>query len=47
MLGDDRRTFHDVTPIEAVDRTAPAHRDVLVLDYNALPDSGAVDTDAR
>jgi hypothetical protein len=37
LLGDDQRTFHQVTPIEAVDKNEPAHRDVLVLNYSALP----------
>ncbi|EHR62325.1 2OG-Fe dioxygenase family protein [Saccharomonospora cyanea] len=37
LLGDDQRTFHQVTPIEAVDKTKPAHRDVLVVNYTALP----------
>ncbi|HWM06580.1 MAG TPA: 2OG-Fe dioxygenase family protein [Actinophytocola sp.] len=37
LLGDDQRTFHQVTPIEAIDKDKPAHRDVLVLNYTALP----------
>lgn len=37
LLNDDQRTYHAVTPIEAIDRSAPAHRDVLVLNYSALP----------
>ncbi|MEV0031517.1 2OG-Fe dioxygenase family protein [Nocardia sp. NPDC050793] len=37
LLNDDQRTYHAVTPIEAIDETAPAHRDVLVLNYAALP----------
>jgi hypothetical protein len=37
LLGDDQRTFHQVTPIEAVDKDRPAHRDVLVVNYSALP----------
>ncbi|ALG08374.1 2OG-Fe dioxygenase family protein [Kibdelosporangium phytohabitans] len=37
LLGDDQQTFHQVTPIEAVDKNSPAHRDVLVLNYTALP----------
>ncbi|ORT56592.1 2OG-Fe dioxygenase family protein [Streptomyces sp. CB03238] len=37
LLNDDQRTYHAVTPIEAVDKDQPAHRDVLVLNYSALP----------
>jgi hypothetical protein len=37
LLGNDQRTYHQVTPIEAIDRTRPAHRDVLVVNYTALP----------
>ncbi|WP_197321526.1 2OG-Fe dioxygenase family protein [Saccharomonospora sp. NB11] len=37
LLGDDQRTYHQVTPIEAVDKTKPAHRDVLVVNYCSLP----------
>ncbi|MFF9572323.1 2OG-Fe dioxygenase family protein [Streptomyces sp. NPDC014685] len=37
LLGDDQRTYHQVTPIEAVDRARVGHRDVLVLNYSALP----------
>lgn len=37
LLGDDQRTYHQVTPIEAIDKERPAHRDVLVLNYSALP----------
>ncbi|TJZ57219.1 hypothetical protein FCH28_07200 [Streptomyces piniterrae] len=34
-LGDDRTTFHDVTPIHPVNAQEPAHRDVLVIAYTA------------
>ncbi|CAM4456421.1 2OG-Fe dioxygenase family protein [Nocardia ninae] len=37
LLNDDQRTYHAVTPIEAIDKNQPAHRDVLVLNYAALP----------
>ncbi|KZM73876.1 2OG-Fe dioxygenase family protein [Nocardia terpenica] len=37
LLNDDQRTYHAVTPIEAIDKGKPAHRDVLVLNYSALP----------
>ncbi|WP_019869687.1 2OG-Fe dioxygenase family protein [Salinispora oceanensis] len=37
LLNDDQRTYHAVTPIEAIDKDQPAHRDVLVLNYSALP----------
>lgn len=37
LLGDDQRTYHQVTPIEAIDPRQPAHRDVLVVNYSALP----------
>jgi hypothetical protein len=37
LLGNDQRTYHQVTPIEAIDPTQPAHRDVLVINYSALP----------
>ncbi|MFF0487650.1 2OG-Fe dioxygenase family protein [Nocardia sp. NPDC003482] len=37
LLNDDQRTYHAVTPIEAIDKTKPAHRDVLVVNYSALP----------
>lgn len=37
LLGNDQRTYHQVTPIEAVDKNQPAHRDVLVVNYTALP----------
>ncbi|MGW6337038.1 2OG-Fe dioxygenase family protein [Nocardia rhamnosiphila] len=29
LLGDDRRTLHDVSPVYPVDPGLPAHRDVL------------------
>lgn len=32
-LVDDRRVFHGVTPVEAVDPVQPSHRDVLVVTY--------------
>jgi hypothetical protein len=31
LVGDDRRTWHSVSPIRPVDRDAPAFRDVLVV----------------
>lgn len=31
LVGDDRRTWHSVSPIRPVDPDAPAHRDVLVV----------------
>ncbi|OLF13640.1 hypothetical protein BLA60_00010 [Actinophytocola xinjiangensis] len=37
LIGDDQRTYHQVTPIEAIDPAQPAHRDVLVVNYSALP----------
>jgi hypothetical protein len=37
LLGDDQRTYHQVTPIEAIDPAQVGHRDVLVLNYSALP----------
>lgn len=40
LLNDDQRTYHAVTPIEAIDKEQPAHRDVLVLNYSALPGRG-------
>lgn len=33
MLLDDRRVFHGVTPVEALDPDAPAYRDVLVVTF--------------
>lgn len=35
LVGDDRRTWHSVTPIEPVDARAPARRDVLVVTLTA------------
>jgi len=35
LVGDDRRTWHSVSPIEPVDVDAPAHRDVLVVTLTA------------
>jgi len=35
LLGDDRRTLHDVSPIRPVDATRPAQRDVLVITFAA------------
>lgn len=37
LLGDDQRTFHQVTPVAAIDKNQPAHRDVLVVNYSSLP----------
>lgn len=36
-LVDDRRVFHGVTPVEAVEPGTPSHRDVLVATYRAIP----------
>ena len=36
-LVDDARVHHGVTPVEAVDATRDAHRDVLVVTFKALP----------
>jgi hypothetical protein len=33
LLVDDRRVLHDVTPLAAVVGEAPAHRDVLIIDF--------------
>jgi hypothetical protein len=35
-LVDDRRCFHGVTPVQAVDPSRPAHRDVLVATFRAV-----------
>ena len=35
LVGDDRRTWHSVSPIRPVDRNAPAFRDVLVVTLTA------------
>ncbi len=37
VLLDDRRVQHGVTPVVPHDRAAPAHRDVLVLTFRAVP----------
>jgi hypothetical protein len=37
LLGDDRRTLHDVSPIRPVDPSAPAQRDVLVITLAPFP----------
>jgi hypothetical protein len=34
---DDRRVAHGVTPVEALDPAKPAHRDVLVVTFKAVP----------
>ncbi|MEM1452562.1 MAG: 2OG-Fe dioxygenase family protein [Planctomycetota bacterium] len=36
-LLDDRRVWHGVTPVEPIDETAEAWRDVLVLTFRATP----------
>ncbi|MCE3004833.1 MAG: 2OG-Fe dioxygenase family protein [Xanthomonadaceae bacterium] len=36
-LVDDRRCFHGVTPVVPLDAARPAHRDVLVATFRALP----------
>ncbi|MFE5481257.1 2OG-Fe dioxygenase family protein [Streptomyces sp. NPDC056527] len=36
LLVDDRRVLHDVTALQPVDPTAPAHRDVLIVDFDLL-----------
>jgi len=33
LLGDDRRTLHDVTPVRPIDSSGPAQRDVLVITF--------------
>lgn len=33
LLGDDRRTLHDVSPIRPIDNSGPAQRDVLVITF--------------
>lgn len=35
LVGDDRRTWHDVSPLRPVHADAPAHRDVLVVTLSA------------
>ncbi|MFT4045828.1 MAG: 2OG-Fe dioxygenase family protein [Solimonas sp.] len=37
MLLDDRRVFHGVTPVEAIDPAQAAHRDVLVVTFGRAP----------
>jgi hypothetical protein len=32
-LVDDARVYHGVTPVEPLDPTLPAHRDVLVVTF--------------
>lgn len=39
-LVDDARVFHGITPVEALDSGRPAHRDVLVVTFKALPAPG-------
>jgi hypothetical protein len=34
LLVDDRRLLHDVTPLVPVDPAHPAHRDVLIIDFD-------------
>ena len=36
-LLDDRRVFHGVTPVESVDPSCPAFRDVLVVTFRSAP----------
>lgn len=36
LLVDDRKVLHDVTPVLAADPAAPAHRDVLIVDFDLL-----------
>lgn len=38
-LVDDARVFHGITPVQALDPARPAHRDVLVVTFKALPAS--------
>jgi len=35
-LVDDHRVFHGVTPVESLDDSQPAHRDVLVVTFRAM-----------
>jgi len=37
-LVDDARVFHGVTPVTPIDPAQPAHRDVLVVTFRAIPD---------
>ena len=41
VLLDDARVFHGVTPVEALDASRPAHRDVLVVTFRRVG-SGAI-----
>jgi hypothetical protein len=36
LLGDDRRTLHEVTAVRPEDDGEPGHRDVLIMAYTAL-----------
>jgi hypothetical protein len=38
ILLDDRRVMHDVTPVLPVDAGRPAHRDVLIVDFDVRDD---------
>lgn len=40
-LVDDARVFHGVTPVEALDPSDPAHRDVLVVTFKRSGDGAA------
>ena len=37
VLLDDHHVFHGVTPVEPLDATLPAHRDVLVVTFRRMP----------
>ena len=39
-LVDDARVYHGVTPVEPLDPTLPAHRDVLVVTFRNAPSAG-------
>jgi hypothetical protein len=39
-LVDDARVYHGVTPVEPLDPTLPAHRDVLVVTFRNAPAAG-------
>jgi hypothetical protein len=39
-LVDDARVYHGVTPVEPLDPTLPAHRDVLVVTFRKAPAGG-------
>jgi hypothetical protein len=43
LVGDDRRTWHSVSPIRAVDPTAPSVRDVLVVTLTGSGGQGRAD----